>query len=217
MNQEDSSIQKGLRAPKAAAIAGILFCVLLITSELLVWISIPGNSGGPPIDVTRHSKTIELALNLLPFAGIAFLWFIAVIRSRLGALEDRFFATIFLGSGFLYVAMIFTSAALAGGLIRVLISTPEVLVQTSAYALGRAQIYQTMNVDGIKMAGVFMFSTSTILLRTAIVPRWIALLGYALGATLLMSIGIIVWIPLVFPLWVFVVSVAVLFGEMPVV
>ena len=217
MNQEDSSIHKELRAPRSAAIAGILFCVLLITSELLVWISIPGNLGGPPIDVTRHSKTIKLALNLLPFAGIAFLWFIAVVRSRLGALEDRFFATIFLGSGLLYIAMIFTSAALAGGLIRVLISTPEVLVQTSTYALGRAQIYQTMNVYGIKMAGVFMFSTSTILLRTAIVPRWIAFLGYALGATLLLSIGIIVWIPLVFPLWVFVVSVAVLFGEMPVV
>jgi hypothetical protein len=51
------------------------------------------------------------------------------------------------------------------------------------------------------MAGVFMFSNSTILVRTMIVPRWIALLGYALGAILLLSLGIIVWIPLVFPVW----------------
>jgi len=210
MGQEDSTIHKKLRAPKAAAIAGILFCVLLITSQLLVWGSIPANLGGPALDVLSHSKTISLALNLLPFAGIAFLWFIAVVRNRLGELEDRFFSTVFLGSGLLYVGMVFTSAALAGGLIRVLINAPEILTQTGAYALGRAQIYQTMNVYGIKMAGVFMFSTSTILLRTRIVHRWIAFLGYALGAVLLLSVGIIVWIPLVFPVWVFLISVAIL-------
>jgi hypothetical protein len=208
MRQEDSLIHK--RLPRTAAIAGILFCVLLITSQLLIWISIPADVGGPALNVISHSKTISLGLNLLPFAGIAFLWFIAVVRNRLGELEDRFFATVFLGSGLLYIAMIFTGAALAGGLIRVLINAPEILVQTGAYALGRAQIYQTMNVYGIKMAGVFMFSTSTIFLRTAVVPRWIAFVGYVLGAILLLSIGIIVWIPVVFPLWVFVVSVAIL-------
>lgn len=207
---KDSLIHNGLRTPKAAAIAGILFCVLLITSQLLIWLSIPANLGGPALDVISHSKTIGFALNLLPFAGIAFLWFIAVVRSHLGVLEDRFFATVFLGSGLLYVAMIFTSAALAGGLIRVLINAPDILVQTGAYALGRAQVYQIMNVYGIKMAGVFMFSTSTILLRTGIVPRWIAFLGYGLGAVLLLSIGIIVWVSLVFPVWVFVLSVAIL-------
>jgi hypothetical protein len=116
-------------------------------------------------------------LNLLPFAGIAFLWFVAVVRNRLGALEDRFFATVFLGSGLLYVAMVFTSAALAGGLIRVLVDVPAILAEPGAYALGRAEVYQAMNVYGMKMAGVFMFSTSTILRRTEIVPRWIAFLG----------------------------------------
>jgi len=163
------------------------------------------------MEVISHSGTISLALHLLPFAGIAFLWFIAVVRNRLGALEDRFFATVFLGSGLLYIAMVFTSAALAGGLIRVLISTPELLTQTGVYALSRAQIYQTMNVYAIRMAGVFMYTTSTILLRTGIARRWIALLGYALGTILLLSVGVIVWIPLVFPVWVFLVSTAILF------
>jgi hypothetical protein len=210
MNQEVSRIQKALRAPRAAAVAGMLFCFLLITSQLLIWLSIPPNLGEPAADVISHSKTIELALNLVPFAGIAFLWFIAVVRNRLGVLEDRFFATVFLGSGLIYVAMIFTSAALAGGLIRVLINSPQALIQTGTYALGRAQVYQTMNVYGIKMAGVFMFTTSTILLRTAIFPRWIAFLGYTLGAMLLLSIGMIEWIPLVFPAWVFLISVVIL-------
>lgn len=215
MAEETSGVHNRLRAPRAAAVAGILFSVLLIASYVLVWVSIPAIPEAQDLDIIGHSKTISFALNLLPFAGIAFLWFIAVVRNRLGALEDRFFATVFLGSGLLYIAMIFTSAALAGGLIRALINAPEILTQPGAYALGRAQIFQTMNVYGIKMAGVFMFSTSTILLRTSIAPRWIALLGYGLGAVLLLSIGIIRWIPLVFPIWVLLISVAILF-EAPV-
>ena len=211
MAEETYAIRKRLTAPRAAAVAGILFSVLLMASYVLVWVSIPARPQAEDLDVISHSKTISLALNLLPFAGIAFLWFIAVVRNRLGALEDRFFATVFLGSGLLYIAMVFTSAALAGGLIGVLINAPAILTQPGAYALGRAQIYQTMNVYGIKMAGVFMFSTSTILLRTSIVQRWIAIFGYGLGALLLLSIGVIRWIPLVFPTWVFLLSVAILF------
>jgi len=212
--QEAGEIHNRLRAPRAAAVAGILFSLLLIACYVLVWVSIPAILEAQDLDLISHSKTISFALNLLPFAGIAFLWFIAVVRNRLGALEDRFFATVFLGSGLLYIAMIFTSAALAGGLIRVLINAPEILTHTGAYALGRAQVFQTMNVYGIKMAGVFMFSTATILLRTAIVPRWIAFLGYGLGTVLLVSIGIIRWIPLVFPIWVFLISVAILFENL---
>jgi hypothetical protein len=210
MVQPSSRIHQGLRAPRAAALAGILFSILLITSQLLVWISIPANLGPAEQETVSHSRAITLALNLLPFAGIAFLWFIAVVRNRLGELEDRFFATVFLGSGLLYIAMIFTSAALAGGLVRILANAPELLIQTGSYALGRAQVYQTMNVYGIKMAGVFMFSTSTILLRTGVVRRWIPLLGYVLGAVLLLSIGIIVWVALIFPAWVFLISAAIL-------
>src|SRR4029077_14179876 len=157
-----------------------------------------------------HSRTISLALNLLPFAGISFLWFIAVVRDRLGELEDRFFATVFLGSGLLYIAMMFVSAALAGGLIRVLGSGTENLIRSGAYALSRAEIYQATQVYGIKMAGVFMISTCTISLRTRIVPRWMVVLGYALALLLLLSIGTIEWIPLVFPAWIFLVSVHIL-------
>jgi hypothetical protein len=212
---QDSNLRNKLRTPRAAAVAGILFSILLVTSQLLVWISIPANVGDAASEVIAQSKRISIALNMLPFAGIAFLWFIAVVRDRFGAMEDRFFATVFLGSGLLYIAMTFTSAALAGGLIRVLSGSPEALQQSGAYALSRAQIYQTMNIYGIKMAGVFMFSTSTILLRTGIVQRWIPLLGYALGVLLLLSIGIIAWVPLVFPVWVFLVSAVILFENRP--
>lgn len=212
MDEQQWPLPRQVRAPNAAAAAGILFCMFLITSQLLIWMSVPPDGGQPAVEFISHSRALSVALNLRPFAGIAFLWFIAVIRNRVGELEDRFFSTVFLGSGLLYIAMTFISAALAGGLIRVLAIDPELLERSGAYALGRAQVYQTMNVYGIRMAGVFMFSTGTILLRTAIVPRWIPLLGYALGASLLLTTETIVWIPLVFPLWVFLVSVAILFN-----
>ena len=210
MTQERDLIRQRMRTPRAAAIAGIVFSVLFITSLLLVWISIPADPLGPASAVINHLKTISFSLNLLPFAGIAFLWFIAVIRDRLGELEDRFFATVFLGSGLLFIAMIFSAAATAGGIITVLGTGSENLVQSGAYALGRAEIAQTMHIYAMKMAGVFMITTSTIAIQTRAFPHWMAVLGYVLALLLLLSVGTIEWVPLVFPLWVLLISAYIL-------
>jgi hypothetical protein len=210
MNQEPASIRQRIRTPRAAAIAGIVFSLLFITSLLLIWVSIPANPLGPASAVINHLKTISFSLNLLPFAGIAFLWFIAVVRDRLGELEDRFFATVFLGSGLLFIAMVFSAAAAAGGIITVLGSGSEGLINSGAYALGRAEIAQTMHIYAMKMAGVFMITTSTISLRTRVFPHWMAVLGYGLAIALLLSVGTIEWIPLVFPLWVLLISAYIL-------
>jgi len=210
MNQEPASIRQRIRTPRAAAIAGIVFSLLFITSLLLIWVSIPANPLGPASAVINHLKTISFSLNLLPFAGIAFLWFIAVVRDRLGEREDRFFATVFLGSGLLFIAMVFSAAAAAGGIITVLGSGSEGLINSGAYALGRAEIAQTMHIYAMKMAGVFMITTSTISLRTRVFPHWMAVLGYGLAIALLLSVGTIEWIPLVFPLWVLLISAYIL-------
>jgi hypothetical protein len=197
-----------LRTPRTAAIAGIVFSFLFTISMLLIWISIPANP--PATDVTNHLRVISFSLDLLPFAGIAFLWFIAVVRDRLGELEDRFFATVFLGSGLLFIAMLFNAAAVAGGLIGILGKGSENLIQSGTYALSRAEIQQTMNIYAMKMAGVFMISTSTISLQIQCFPRWITFLGYVLALILLLSIGTIQWIPLAFPLWVLLISLYIL-------
>jgi hypothetical protein len=210
MNQESASVVKGLKTPRAAAIAGIVFSVLSITVELLIRSSIPANPLGSSLEVINHSKAISLALDLVPFAGIAFLWFIAVIRDRLGSLEDRFFATVFLGSGLLYLAMFFVSAALARGLLLVLGSGAENVVESGAYAVGRAQIFQIMNIYAIKMAGVFMLTVSTISLHTRIVPRWMTFLSYVMAVLLVFMVGTFEWTPMVFPLWVLMMSICIL-------
>ena len=210
VSQEIAAIRQSIRTPRAAAIAGILFTVLLITSQTLIWLSIPSDPSAPAINIVGHSKTIMLALNLLPFAGIAFLWFIAVVRDRLGELEDRFFATVFLGSGLLYVAMIFTAAALAATLIALLAAGPNELMTSGVYPLGRGAVYRFMSVYATKMSAVFMTSGSTIFARTRIVPRWIALVGYVAAVILLLSVGSVKWIVMVFPLWVILISGCIL-------
>jgi hypothetical protein len=210
MNEKADSLRKELTTPRAAAIAGIIFSLLLMASMLLIRTSIPADPLAGVTDALKQSRRLSLALNLMPFAGISFLWFVGVLRDRLGEREDRFFATVFLGSALLFLAMIFLAASAAGGIIRLVLSGSESFVGSGAYALARIQIYQAMHTYAIKMAGVFMISTSTISLKTGIVPRWMAFLGYALALVLLLSVGTIQSILLVFPLWVLLISLHIL-------
>src|SRR6266496_3896161 len=110
-----------LRTPRAAAVAGIVFSVLASAAFVLLRLSVPAHPGvtGAWLTDSGRRAAVAVALNLVPFAGIAFLWFIGVLRDRIGAREDRFFATVFLGSGLLFVAMLFVAAAVAGATIAV--------------------------------------------------------------------------------------------------
>jgi hypothetical protein len=107
MEQEVTLIRQHLKAPRAGAIAGIVFSTLLIISLVLIRITVPANPQETGSWLSKGLKNVRLAFNLLPFAGIAFLWLIGVLRDRIGAYEDRFFATVFLGSGLLFLAMLF--------------------------------------------------------------------------------------------------------------
>jgi len=208
--QDVTVLPQRMKTPRAAAVAGILFALLLIGSQVTIWLSIPANPLALPAEVSLHAKAITLALDLLPFAGIAFLWFLAVMRDRLGELEDRFFATVLLGSGLLYVAMMFTSTGLAGAVVAVLVRNPEAMTDSATYVLGRQEIYRFMSIFSTKMSAVFMLTSSTIFWRTHILPRPLACLGYVLAGVLLLSIGAIPWIAVIFPLWVLTISLYIL-------
>ena len=210
MNQETTATRAQARTPRAAAIAGIVFSLLLLTFLTLIRLSVPANPQDTGDWLAGGWRRVELALNLLPFAGVAFLWFIGVVRDRLGQHEDRLFATVFLGSGLLFLAMLFASAAIAGGLMSVYATTPGRLIESGMYTFGRTVAYEIMNVYAMKMAGVFMISTCTLSLRTGIFPRWMAFVGLPLALFLLFSLGFFYWAPLVFPLWVLMISVYIL-------
>jgi hypothetical protein len=203
--------RKRLKTPRAAAVAGILFALLYGASLALIRISIPAElEADNAAWLEEYSGRIVLALNLIPYAGIAFLWFIGVLRDRLGEYEDRLFATVFLGSGLMFLALNFVGAALAGGLLSSYALAPDVLVESGVFSYGRSVMYHIINVYAIRMAGVFMISLGTIWLRTGIMHRGWAFLTYALALVLLLSIGYSLWVTLIFPGWVLAVSVTFL-------
>jgi len=213
MNQDIALRKARLTTPRAAALAGIVFSVLLITSLVLIRISVPTDPQDAGDWLAGGLKTVTLALNIVPFAGIAFLWFIGVLRDRIGEREDRFFATVFLGSGLLFLSTLFTATATAGGLIGMYGAAASTIVDSGIYAYNRAVTYEIMNVYAMKMAGVFMISTCTLSLRTGIIPRWMSFLGLVLALFLLFSIGFFAWASLVFPLWVLLISVYILLAN----
>jgi hypothetical protein len=198
-----------LRTPRAAAIAGIVFSVLLVAAFWLIKQSIPADPRESGAWLKADTGTVLFALNLIPISGIGFLWFMGVLRDRLGASEDRFFATVFLGSGLLLLGALFMTAALAGGIVITFAADPE-QANSAAFHFARAATYNVMNIYAVKVAGVFMISTSTIVVYTRIVPRWIAFLGYALALFLFFGNQFVGWAFICFPLWIFLISVQVI-------
>jgi hypothetical protein len=204
-----------LKTPKAAAIAGIAFSLLLLLILWLLRTSIPADPLEPGAWLATDTRAVTVALNLVPFAGVAFLWFIGVLRDRLAQLEDRFFATVFFGSGLLFLAMLFAAAAVIGAVVLVAsISAPDELMNSATFRFARAASYIIMNVYALKMAAVFMISTSTVVIRTGIAPRWIAFLGFLLALIMLMGSFFISWSFAVLPFWVFLISVYILIDNL---
>ena len=205
-------------APRSAGLAGILFSVLFVASLFLA-------SARPPeglddqafvawyLDNAMTSVTIS-ALYLAPFAGIAFLWFIGVIRARIGANEDQFFATVFLGSGMLFVAMYWAAAAVLASLVASNRFDAAPPLDARGLENVRSVAFSFLFVLAARAAAVFMIVTCTIAWRTAIFPRPLTIAGYMIALMMLLSLAFLQWIVLLFPLWVCVASGYILVAEM---
>jgi hypothetical protein len=124
MTLAHSLLNQRLRTPRAAAIAGIAFSILLLAFFWLLRRSVPADPNDPGTWLRTDAASVALALNLVPFAGVAFLWFVGVLRDRLGDGEDRFFSTVFFGSALLFLAMLFASAAVLGAIVLIFANEP---------------------------------------------------------------------------------------------
>lgn len=206
-----------MRAPWAASIAGLMFSTLF-TAALVLLRNQPMNTATdaelPRLFATGQDMSGVIGgLYLAPFAGIMFLWFVAVIRDQIGEREDRFFATVFLGSGLIFVATLFAAAAIA--------SAPIVAVRylgmapPSADGVAAAHVvsYTLLFAFGTRAAAVFMLATATIGIKSGAFPRWVARTGYVIGLALLLAVAFWDWVILVLPAWVAVVSLFILQRE----
>lgn len=180
--------------------AGIAFALLLGAAIVLMRIAVPsGNAADVPVDPDKR-WAVQVALEIVPFAGIFFLWFMGALRAHTGSAEDRFVATVFLGSGFVFVATLFASAAAAG----------TVLAEGTPSDFGRHYAYTLLATYAMRMAAVFVLATSTIGRMLGVFPRPLALLGTVVGLVLLVVGSGVPWSELVFPAWALIVSLYIL-------
>lgn len=201
-----------LSTPRAAALAGLVFAGLFAGVIVLLRTSLRGAADGSVEIPGAYAGRLHIAVLLMPFAGIAFLWFLGVIRDRLGEFEDRFFASVMFGSGLLFLAMLFTATALATGIRTVATGVVDPMERTVA-GFGHQVMLQISSVYALRMAGVFMISLGTIWYRTGLMPRWLVIVTYTAALVLLLIVSISVWITLLFPAWVALVSVLILIAS----
>jgi hypothetical protein len=208
---KSSSTLKTLTTPRAAAAAGVAFALLFGASLILIRSSLPEGAEPGSEWLNAAGGKMKIAAMLMPFAGISFLWFIAVVRDNLGRLEDRFFSTVFLGSGLLFLAMMFVTSAIGAGLAA---SNGVVGHDQPGHAevalFGQMTVLALSKTYALRMGAVFMMSLATIWLRTGLMPRWLVYASYLLAVSLLIAGDISMWLTLGFPIWVFVVSLLLL-------
>ena len=195
------------RTRRAAAIAGIVFAVLLLTALALTRLALADSSLASLQSDAQRRTLIRFSLGLVPFAGIAFLWFIGVIREQLGAVEDRLFSTVFLGSGLLFLAMLFVGSITSASLLDML-ERPG--FDRNVWDFGRDNAQDLFSLYAMRMAAVFTLSVSTVGMRAAAMPRWVSFLGYLVALLLLIATSTQPWLQLAFPGWVLVVSLVIL-------
>jgi hypothetical protein len=204
-------VRRELRSPRSAAIAGIIFSLLMTIGMVLMY----GITRAVPEDVTRdwlesYSGAASVALTMVPFAGIAFLWFTGVIRDRLGEHEDRFFATIFLSSGIITVVLLFIWAAIFGAIMSMASVAAVGLADDDIYIFGFALMNRIIGNYTLRVAGVYMTAIATLWTRSGIMPRWLTIITYVLALGFLVAASWAREARFIFPAWVFVVSVYIL-------
>jgi hypothetical protein len=203
--------RRPMSSPRAAALAGVLFALLFAAALVLLRTSLPDQPTIPADWPDEAAATrLRIALSMLPFSGIAFLWFMGVVRDRFKETEDQLFSSVFIGSGLLFLAMVFVSAAIAGGLLASVSFVTDEQSRIEVSGFGRAVMLQVSNVYALRMAGVLLISLATMWLRTGVMPRWLSFVTYAVAIILLFVTTLSLWVTLIFPTWVFAVSILIL-------
>lgn len=211
----------GTRPPhlvlRSAGVAGMAFSLLFVASLYLVSFRPPdGLDEAGFVDwyeANALGPVTVAALYVAPFAGIAFLWFIGLVRSRIGTREDQLFATVFLGSGLLFVGMYWAGAAQFASLVAGNRFDAAPPLTAAALEAVRSSAFSFLFVLAARAAAVFVLVTSTIIWRSRVLPHVLALVGYAVGLVMLLSLSFLQWVVLLFPLWVFLVSASTLMVE----
>ena len=211
---ESGRAAKKVRSIESAAAAGVAYAVLtvlaLILGKRFPSLALSDEELTAWFDDDANKASLIGVLTLASIGSIAFLWFVAVIRRRLGDLEDRFFATVFLASGIVYVAVwLIGAAALAAPAVAVT-QLDAAAVSPASASLAGGLSSALILVVAPRLQAVFIFSTSTVIIRSRVLPSWLGFVGYATGIVLFVVPLITQPFGYLFPVWVLAVSAVLL-------
>lgn len=210
-DKPDKQLGRKARTIEAAALAGVIFVLLDLANQSILAsapdLSDPGLANW--YGRVENQDRLLLAVNLASLSTVAFLWFLAVIRRRLGDREDQFFSTVFFGSGLVLIVskLLATAAAASPAMGMRLLGAESV---DAALITAARSLEGTVSLGvALRMQAVFVFSTSTVILRTAALPAWLARLGYGFGVIMFVVPFITEPMGIAFPLWILLVSIAI--------
>jgi hypothetical protein len=189
---------------------GIAHAVLFLLAALIL-ASAPGSAASDAEYVEFYSspdsrRVIVAAMYIMPFAGIAFLWFIVALRQwiKLGSRRmNELFSNVQLVSGVVFIAL-FLAAAAAESTTAAAVEFQSAPVDPASARLMPTFGRTMLLVLAMRMAAIFVFSTTTIARSSGVLPRWFIYAGYTVGLFLLLSVTLSPLLIVVFPVWVIV-------------
>lgn len=213
---EDERRRSMRRAAYLTIGLGVAFSVLYILSYVLLQ-QTPGPNASDATIVAFYSaggqrRLILLGLYVMPFAGIAYLWFIIALRMWIEGMAQRvnpLLSNVQFVSGIIFIGLLFTAGAASAAT-----AASMELARGPVDPMLARQLPQLSStillVFAMRMAAMFVFTTSNIGRASGILPRWFIYLGFAVGLFLLLSATFSRILALVFPVWVLLLC-AILF------
>ncbi len=215
----ETSAEHGRSLRNAATLTagvGIAFSILFVVAFLLTL-------GIPPVDATDQEiidyynsgdkvLPVVIGLYLLPFAGMAFLWFIVALRMWAAASVRRqsvLQSNLQLVSGVIFVALFFGGAA-ATAVLAITVQFTDARIDPVTARLFPIFGHTIILFFAMRMAAMFVFTTSAIGRTAGILPRWFGIVGYGVGLFLLLAATFSPLLVLVFPAWVLALSLILL-------
>jgi hypothetical protein len=199
------------QAGMITAALGLAHAILVLISSLLMS-TVPDLREAPTIeafysDVDRR-RIVLVGLYLLPFAVITFIWFEVALRMWISGTHRRanvLLSNVQLVSGIVFVTL-FAAANATTGVTAAAAEYARAPLDPQVAALLPTYGDTLLFVFAIRMAAMFMFTTTSIARSADVLPRWFVVLGYVLGLLLLLSATFSTWLALVFPVWLMVLS-----------
>jgi hypothetical protein len=202
---------------RASALSGIVFAGLFLVALVLVR-QAPGLAASDRVYTEFYTAgtgnvLVTVGMHIVPFAGIACLWHIGSTRSLIESLPGPTTGLphwLQLASGVLFVCMLFAGTAAVGAvaLLTVFSSTPPPSPEVARTFTGAG--YGLVFVFGVRAAGMYMITTTTLARQRDLLSRPMAVVTYLAAAFLLVTTTFHPVTLLVFPGWVLVLSVLVL-------